>query len=78
MATPCAAGGDRAGAAYVVAFQRPVVVGADAGAARPALPLTSAMDLTTVADDLVVFHDGIQVDRFDDLAPDTEYVLCGV
>ncbi len=36
------------------------------------------MDLTTVADDLVVFHDGIQVDRFDDLAPDTGYVLCGV
>jgi hypothetical protein len=36
------------------------------------------MDVTTVADDLVVFHDGTQVNRFDGLAPDTDHVLSGV
>ncbi len=33
------------------------------------------MDLTTVADDLIVLHDGTQVYRYDDLAPGTEYEI---
>ena len=36
------------------------------------------MDLTTVADDLVVVHDGTSVRRYDGLAPDTDYVLDGI
>jgi 3',5'-cyclic AMP phosphodiesterase CpdA len=36
------------------------------------------MDVTTVADDLVVIHDGAEVARFDDLRPDTEHELRGV
>jgi 3',5'-cyclic AMP phosphodiesterase CpdA len=36
------------------------------------------LELTTVADDLVVFHDGPAVHRFDSLEPDTEYELLGV
>lgn len=36
------------------------------------------MDVTTVADDLVVLHDGVEAHRFDDLAADTEYALRGV
>ena len=36
------------------------------------------MDVTTVADDLVVIHDGTHVNRFDGLEPDTEHVLSGV
>ena len=35
------------------------------------------MDITTVADDLVVIHDGLDVHRHEDLAPDTEYDLRG-
>ena len=36
------------------------------------------MDVTTVADDLVVIHDGTTVHRFDGLAPDTDHRLFGV
>ncbi|HEX4982181.1 MAG TPA: metallophosphoesterase [Ilumatobacteraceae bacterium] len=36
------------------------------------------MDVTTVADDLVVIHDGIRVNRFEGLEPDTEHVLGGI
>jgi 3',5'-cyclic AMP phosphodiesterase CpdA len=36
------------------------------------------MDVTTVADDLVVIHDGDQVSRFDALAPDTDHELMGI
>ena len=36
------------------------------------------MDVTTVADDLVVIHDGIRVHRFDGLEPDTEHQLGGI
>jgi len=36
------------------------------------------MDVTTVADDFVVLHDGLQVRRYDDLAPDTDHDLDGV
>jgi len=36
------------------------------------------MDITTVADDLVVIHDGTEVRRYDDLAPATEHELDGV
>jgi 3',5'-cyclic AMP phosphodiesterase CpdA len=36
------------------------------------------MDVTTVADDLVVFHDGAQVTSVDGLEPATDYVLFGV
>ena len=36
------------------------------------------MDITTVADDLVVIHDGVDVRRYDDLTPDTEHDLDGV
>lgn len=36
-----------------------------------------AVDLTTVADDLVVFHDAHTVSRFDDLQPATTYQLLG-
>jgi 3',5'-cyclic-AMP phosphodiesterase len=35
------------------------------------------MDITTVADDVIVVHDGEQVHRRDDLSPDTEYEVCG-
>ena len=35
------------------------------------------MDVTTVADDLVVIHDGLVVHRYDGLTPDTEYDLHG-
>ena len=36
------------------------------------------MDITTVADDLVVIHDGLDVRRYDALAPDTAHDLDGV
>ena len=36
------------------------------------------MDLTTVADDLIVVHDGIVVERVEHLQPDTEYDIAGV
>lgn len=36
------------------------------------------MDLTTVANDEVVFHSGIEVKRYDDLRPDTGYEIEGV
>jgi Icc protein len=36
------------------------------------------MDVTTVADDLVVMHDGARVIRFDGLEPDTEHELDGI
>jgi hypothetical protein len=36
------------------------------------------MDLTTVADDEVVFHDGHDVRRHTDLSPDTSYELDGL
>lgn len=35
------------------------------------------MDLTTVADDLVVFHDGVTVHRFEGLQPSTTHELLG-
>ncbi len=35
------------------------------------------MDVTTVADDLVVLHDGVAVHRYEGLEPDTEHVLDG-
>ncbi len=36
------------------------------------------MDITTVADDLAVIHDGLDVRRYDGLSPDTEHDLGGV
>jgi 3',5'-cyclic-AMP phosphodiesterase len=36
------------------------------------------VDVTTVADDLVVLHEGVTARRFDDLAPDTDHELDGV
>lgn len=36
------------------------------------------MDVTTVADDLVVMHDGLSVHRFGELTPDTDYRFDGV
>ncbi|MGB0113023.1 MAG: metallophosphoesterase [Ilumatobacteraceae bacterium] len=36
------------------------------------------MDITTVADDLVVIHDGVDVRRYDDLTPDADHDLDGV
>jgi 3',5'-cyclic AMP phosphodiesterase CpdA len=36
------------------------------------------MDVTTVADDLVVIHDGLEVRRHESLAPDTEHDLDGI
>lgn len=35
------------------------------------------MELTTVSDDLAVLHDGVDVERFDDLEPDTVHELGG-
>jgi 3',5'-cyclic AMP phosphodiesterase CpdA len=35
------------------------------------------VDITTVADDLAVLHDGLDVRRYDNLAPDTDHVLDG-
>ena len=37
----------------------------------------AGVDLTTVADDEVVFHEGVEVRRYDGLAPDTVYELEG-
>jgi len=36
------------------------------------------MDITTIADDLVVVHDGLTARRYDELTPDTEHLLDGV
>ena len=36
------------------------------------------VEVTTVADDLVVLHDGARAHRFDGLTPDTDYELDGV
>ena len=36
------------------------------------------MDITTVADDLVVIHDGFDVRRYDGLEPDTDHDLDGI
>jgi 3',5'-cyclic-AMP phosphodiesterase len=36
------------------------------------------MDITTVADDLAVIHDGLAVRRYDGLEPDTEHDLDGI
>lgn len=36
------------------------------------------MDITTVADDLVVIHDGLVVHRYDDLAADSDYDFDGI
>lgn len=36
------------------------------------------MDITTVADDLVVIHDGLEVRRYDELSPDTVHDLDGI
>ncbi|MGA0879214.1 MAG: hypothetical protein ACO3SP_08860, partial [Ilumatobacteraceae bacterium] len=36
------------------------------------------MELTTVADDLVVIHDRERVQRFDGLSPATEHVFDGI
>ena len=36
------------------------------------------MDITTVADDLIVAHDGVQVHRLTGLQPDTEHQVDGV
>jgi 3',5'-cyclic-AMP phosphodiesterase len=54
------------------------VVAAAAGAARSPLPLSragtvGAVDITTVADDLVVLHDGLNTYRYPDLTPGTTY-----
>ena len=35
------------------------------------------MDITTVADDLIVLHDGVTVDRYEQLAPATDYTFHG-
>lgn len=45
--------------------------------ATAALRLT-AVELTTVADDLVVLHDGVRTHRHEGLRPDTEYTFDGV
>ena len=36
------------------------------------------MDITTVADDLAVIHDGLDVRRYEALAPDTDHDLDGI
>jgi predicted phosphodiesterase len=52
------------------------LVGAPCGrATRPALVAKMAAELTTVADDEVVFHDDDAVHRFDGLEPDTDYTF---
>lgn len=40
--------------------------------------MSTTTEITTVADDLVVLHDGVSVERFDDLEPDTTYQLGSV
>ena len=35
------------------------------------------MELTTVADDLAVVHDGVDVHRLEGLAPDTDFDVAG-
>ncbi len=60
-----------------VAVLRSLVGPTRRGAARPPLVGMMAAELTTVADDEVVFHDGSEVYRFDGLAPDTAHNLMG-
>ena len=48
------------------------------GPSRPPLVLTVAVELTTVGDDVAIVHDGVEVRRYDELEPDTTYVLDGV
>ncbi len=60
--------------------QRPVVEPSAPLASRPSVPLTGtvcAVDITTVADDLIVLHDGPHVHRYEELSPDTDYDLHG-
>jgi 3',5'-cyclic-AMP phosphodiesterase len=42
------------------------------------LEVTGLVEVTTVADDLVVMHEGTSVHRFEHLEPDTEYEFLGV
>ncbi|MCU1366814.1 MAG: hypothetical protein JWN39_2453 [Ilumatobacteraceae bacterium] len=37
-----------------------------------------AVDITTIADDLIVLHDGAEVHRYTDLSPSTEYDIRGM
>jgi 3',5'-cyclic AMP phosphodiesterase CpdA len=63
------------GAGELVAVQRQVVDEAGPCATQPSLALN--VDVTTVADDLVVVHDGLTVRRFEGVRPDTELELGG-
>lgn len=47
-------------------------------AARPVRAGRTSVELTTVADDVVVLHDGTRALRFDDLEPDTDYHFEGL
>jgi Icc protein len=58
-----------------VEVQRTLVEPTDLQSPRPAAPLD--VDITTVADDLIVLHDGEHVVRYDELSPETEYDLHG-
>ena len=62
-----------------VEVQRALVERSHAGATRPPPVLTAPrMDVTTVADDLAVIHDGLTVRRFEGLAADTVHDLGGI
>ncbi len=55
------------------------VVGAAVAAVRQSRPAASlTLEVTTVADDGAVLHDGARVVRYDDLEPNTAYELDGV
>ena len=73
----------RAGSTFHLAVQRSVVVASSAGAPRPTVPLTERsiagtvvpVEITTVADDLIVAHSGTDVLRLDGLTPSTTHTL---
>jgi hypothetical protein len=68
----------RAGPGLGLAVERPVVGPTGRSPSRPPLVLTVAVELTTVGDDVAIVHDGVEVRRYDELEPDTTYVLDGV
>ena len=68
----------RDGPGLGLAVERAVVGPTRRGPPRPPLVLTVAVELTTVGDDVAIVHDGVEVRRYDELEPATDYVLDGV
>ena len=72
-------GGHRNAASHV-AVLGPLVVGGDLAVGRPSLStlIVAVADLTTVADDEIVVHEGVRVIRRDGLDPGTVHEVGGI